>query len=106
MSSTSSSSSESSSGGTSPRKMRSLDDLYEVINPIYNDVTLYCHLATCDLIVFEEVIKDEKWKIAMDKEIALVEKNNTWKLVPIQKKKKPIGVKWIYKEKKNVKREE
>jgi hypothetical protein len=42
----------------------------------------------------------------MDKEIALVEKNNTWKLVPIQKKKKPIGVKWIYKEKKNVKREE
>jgi hypothetical protein len=43
--------------------------------------------------VFEEVIKDEKWKIAMDKEIALVEKNNTWKLVPRPKKKKPIGVK-------------
>jgi hypothetical protein len=42
----------------------------------------------------------------MDKEIALVEKNNTWKLVPRPKKKKPIGVKWIYKEKKNVKREE
>jgi hypothetical protein len=79
MSSTSSSSGESSNNGTPPRNMRSLDNLYEVSNPIYNDVTLYCHLAICDLIVFEEVLKDEKWRIAMDEEIALVEKNNTWK---------------------------
>jgi hypothetical protein len=40
--------------------MRSLNDLYEVTNPIDDYVTLYCHLATCDLIVFEEVIKDKK----------------------------------------------
>jgi len=46
---------ESSSNGTPPsppRKMMSLDDLYGVINPI-DDVTLYCHLATCDTIMFE-----------------------------------------------------
>jgi len=79
MSSTSSSSGENSNNGTPPRNMRSLDNLYEVSNPIYNDVTLYCHLAICDLIVFEEVLKDEKWRIAMDEEIALVEQNNTWK---------------------------
>jgi hypothetical protein len=66
MSSTSpshSSSSGNSSSGTSqspPRNMRSLNDLYEVTNPIDDYVTLYCHLATCDLIVFEEVIKDKK----------------------------------------------
>jgi hypothetical protein len=36
-SSTSSSSSESSNSGTPPRKMRSLDDLYEVTNPFNND---------------------------------------------------------------------
>ena len=35
----------------------------------------YCHLATCDPIVFEETIKDEKWRIAMDGEIVLIEKN-------------------------------
>jgi hypothetical protein len=56
--------------------------------------------------VFEESIKDEKWRIAIDEEIESIEKNNTWKLVPRLKEKKPIGVKWIYKEKKNVKREE
>ena len=42
----------------------------------------------------------------MDEEIALIEKNNTWKLVPRTKQKKLIGVKLIYKEKKNVKRKE
>jgi hypothetical protein len=97
MSSTfSSSSSESSSNGTPPslpKKMRSLNDLYEVTNPIDNDVTLYCHLATCDPIMFEEVIKDEKWRLVIDEEIASIEKNNIWKLVPRPKEKKPIGVK-------------
>jgi len=79
MSSTSSSSiNESSSSGTSPslpRKMKSLDDLYEVINPI-DDVTLYCHLTTYDTIVFEEVIKNAKWRIVIDEEIVSIEKNN------------------------------
>ena len=60
----------------------------------------YCHLATCDPIVFEEAINDEKWRIVTDEEIALIEKNNTWKLVPRTKQKKLIGVKLIYKEKK------
>jgi hypothetical protein len=59
----SSSSSESSSNGTPPspsKKMRSLDDLYEVANFIDDDVTLYCHLAIYNPIVFEEAIKNAK----------------------------------------------
>ena len=86
--------------------MRSRNDLYEVTNPIDNNVTLHCYLATCDPIVFEEAINDEKWRIIMDEEIASIEKNNIWKLVSRPKGKKLIGVKLIYKEKKNVKREE
>jgi hypothetical protein len=39
----------------------------------------------------------------MDEKIASIEKNDTWKLVPRPSGKKPIGVKWIYKEKKNAK---
>jgi hypothetical protein len=39
--------------------MRSLDDLYEVTNHI-DDVILYFHLVTCDLIVFKEEIKGAK----------------------------------------------
>jgi hypothetical protein len=43
--------------------------------------------------VFEEVVKDKKWRIIMDKEIALIKKNDTWKLVPRPRGKKPIDVK-------------
>jgi len=53
----------------------------------------YYHLATCDPILFEEAINDEKWRIVMDKEIASIEKNDILKLVPWPRGKKPIGVK-------------
>jgi hypothetical protein len=53
--------------------------------------------------VFEEVIKDEKLIITMDEKMASIEKNDTWELVPRPSGKKSISVKWIYKEKKNVK---
>ena len=58
----SSSSSGSSSGDTSlssPTKMKSLDNLYEVTNHI-DDITLYCHFARYDLIMIKEAIKDAK----------------------------------------------
>ena len=41
----------------------------------------------------------------MDEEIASIKKNDIQKLVPRPNGKKPIGVKWIYKEKKNAKEE-
>ena len=39
----------------------------------------------------------------MDEKIASIEKNDTWKLVSKPKGKNPIGVKQIFKEKKNAK---
>ena len=83
------------SSGTPSRKMRNLDDLYEITNSIDDDVILYCHLG--------EVIKDAKWKFVIDEEIASIEKDDTWRLVPKPNGKKSIGVKSIYKDNKNVK---
>jgi len=40
--------------------MRSLDDLYEVMNPINDDIILYYHLTIYEPIVFKKAIKDEK----------------------------------------------
>jgi len=57
------SSSRSSSSGSPPSppwKMRSLDDMYEVINLIDDDLILYCHLDTCEPIVFEKAIKNRE----------------------------------------------
>jgi hypothetical protein len=41
----------------------------------------------------------------MDEEIHVIEKNNTWKLTNLPENKKAIGVKWVYKTKKNAKGE-
>ena len=38
---------------------------------------------------------------AMKARIDSIEKNNTWKLVPPPKEAKPIGLRWLYKIKRN-----
>jgi len=75
-SSSSSGSSSSGSPSSPPRRISSFDELYEVTTPIDNDVTLYFQLALCDSIVFEETIKDAKWRIDMEEEIASIKKND------------------------------
>lgn len=58
-----------------------------------------------DPITYEEAIKHEEWRKAMDQEIDAIEKNNTWELTILPSKVKKIGVKWIYKTKLNEKGE-
>ena len=60
---------------------------------------LYCHVE--DPIHFEEAINDKKWIDAMDEEMNAIEKNKTWELVDLPKGKEVIGVKWVYKTKRN-----
>lgn len=50
---------------------------------------------------FEEAVKHEKWKKAMDAEINSIEKIQTWELVDVPSGAKIIGVKWISKAKLN-----
>ena len=54
----------------------------------------------------EESIQDQRWKDAMDEEIKVIRKNDTWELKSFSKLKKVIGVRQSYKAKKNIKGEE
>ncbi|CAJ2637501.1 unnamed protein product [Trifolium pratense] len=58
-----------------------------------------------DPILFEEAVKHEKWRKAMDSEIKSIEKNQTWELLDLPIGAKIIGVKWIFKTKLNEKGE-
>jgi len=59
------------------------------------------NVSTGDPIYFKEVVKDEKWRRAMDSEISSIEKNKTWSLSELPTRAKTIGVKWVYKTKYN-----
>jgi len=49
----------------------------------------------------EEAAQDEKWIEAMDQEIKMIEKNDTWELTDKPEDKDIIGLKWVYKIKYN-----
>lgn len=62
------------------------------------------HLALCikqDPTTFEDAVKSEKWRYAIDQEIQAIEKNNTWELVELPPGGKIIGVKRVFKTKLN-----
>lgn len=61
--------------------------------------------ASEDPNCFEEAVKEEVWRKAMEAEIASVEENNTWELMELPEGAKVIGVKWVFKTKFNKKGE-
>ena len=87
-----------------PRKMRSLQDLYDS-KEIIDGVTLFCLFTNCEPPRFEKAVRDKKWRDAMDEEIKAIKKNDTQELATLPTRKKSTGVKWVYKLKKNAKGE-
>ena len=57
--------------------------------------------ATTDPIHFEDAVKSEKWRRAIDLEIEAIKNNGMWELTELHKGAKKVGVKWIYKTKFN-----
>ncbi|KAK8937447.1 hypothetical protein KSP39_PZI012254 [Platanthera zijinensis] len=82
-------------------RMRRLDEIYEETAPALNNFSLYCLLADVEPCSYDEAAKEKSWRKAMDAEIASIKKNETWKLVDPPAGHKPLGVKWVYKVKKN-----
>ena len=76
-----------------PLRYRSIKDVYEEINLTYDNLSLLITEEPCS---YAEAIKEEAWKSAMAEEISAIEKNKTWKLVKAPPRIKPIGVKWVY----------
>ncbi|BBH06928.1 multidrug resistance-associated protein 9 [Prunus dulcis] len=67
-----------------------------------NDIMAQCNMCIVEPDNFEEADLDESWRCAMEAELEMIEKNNTWKLVDRPSNKPVIGVKWVYKVKLNL----
>lgn len=94
----------SSSSDDGPVHFRSLNDIYqETIEVEYNSEAdiegLLAELEepTC----YSEVASQVEWIDAMNKEVQSIEKNQTWQLVKLPPGQKAIGLKWVFKLKKN-----
>ncbi|KAG8479622.1 hypothetical protein CXB51_029429 [Gossypium anomalum] len=72
------------------RGTRTLADVYE-----------RAHVSQEEPGCFEDAEAHEGWRQAMSDEIAMIEKNQTWELVPKPNNRKIIGVKWVYRAKQN-----
>ena len=66
---------------------------------VNEDVSHFALFANCNPITFENAVKEEKWRKAMDDVIDAIERNGTWELSDLPKGQKTIGVKWVYKTK-------
>ena len=73
-----------------PRGTKMLSDIYQ-----------RCNFAGVEPENYEEAIKHDVWKKAMEEEIRMIEKNNTWELVAIPREREVVSLKWIYKIKLN-----
>ena len=83
----------------SPR-YRSLTDLYSETSPITQDKEAHL-LSGEEPLSYTEAAHEEVWRRAMREEILAIDKNNTWESVIPPPNCRPIGLKWIFKLKKN-----
>jgi hypothetical protein len=73
-----------------------------------------CGLAPCNLVhgelllqideeldTFKEAEVEEVWQDVTGEEIKSIEENHTWRLIALPPEHRPIGLKWVYKVKKN-----
>ena len=68
---------------------------------LLSDVYQRCNVAICEPVSCEEAQKDLKWKVAMEEEMSMIQKNKTWELVDRPEGRKVIGVKWVFRTKLN-----
>ena len=81
-----------------PLRCRSIHDVYEEKNLIYDNLNL---LITEEPCTYAEAVKEEVWRSVMVEELSAIERNKTWTLVKAPPGIKPIGVKWVFRMKKD-----
>jgi len=67
-----------------------------------SDIYQRCNLTLLEPGSFHEAKKDSHWMTAMEEELNMIEKNNTWELVDRPNDRKIIGVRWVFRTKLNL----
>jgi len=85
-----------------PVRYRTLNNLYDTTEEVQNyEYSGMCLLAAEEPENIDQALEDECWKKAMISELESIEENNTWYFCELPRGHKAIGLKWVYKVKKN-----
>jgi hypothetical protein len=85
-----------------PHRYRRVDDVYEATVPFQDlDEESTCLLAAEEPASVEEALEEECWREAMKEELRSIVDNNTWQLTALPGGHRAIGLKWVFKAKKN-----
>ena len=92
--------SSSTSKHIHPPRYSSLTDLYSETIPITQDEEFYL-LSSEEPLSYSKASHAEVWRCAMREEMLAIDRKNTWELEIPPPNCRPIGLKWIFKLKKN-----
>ncbi|GKE40344.1 ribonuclease H-like domain, reverse transcriptase, RNA-dependent DNA polymerase [Tanacetum coccineum] len=99
---TSSSTKRSENGfdDTPVRGFKDLTKIYENARGVETENLLFTEEEPCN---YKEASTDKKWIEAMEIELDSINKNNTWTLTTLPTNQKAIGLKWVFKTKRDAK---
>ena len=85
---------------TEPKQIRPITEIYNETEEVQLDEELYL-MGVDEPANYKEATKDRNWNQAMKQELESIEANKTWRLTDLPPGQKVIGLKWIYKLKKD-----
>ena len=83
-----------------PTRVKTIAQFYEETSQFPPPID-ECMVSTDEPMNYEEASREEAQKKAMIEEMQAIDRSNTWELVPPPIGCKPIGLKWIFKLKRN-----
>jgi hypothetical protein len=85
-----------------PLRYRTLTDLFDSTEELQDfEYSGVCFLAADEPASVEQALEETCWKNAMEAELQSIRDNNTWSLSELPKGHKAIGLKWVFKVKKD-----
>ncbi|GJT03937.1 zinc finger, CCHC-type containing protein [Tanacetum coccineum] len=85
---------------TPKRGFKDLMEIYQNAREVETETLLFTEEEPRN---YKEASKDEKWIEAMEIELDSINKNNTWTLTTLPTNQKAIGLKWVFKTKRDAK---
>nr|GEW91761.1 zinc finger, CCHC-type [Tanacetum cinerariifolium] len=85
---------------TQVRGFKDLKEIYQIAREVETETLLFTEEEPRN---YKEASTDKKWIEAMEIELDSINKNNTWTLTTLPTNQKAIGLKWVFKTKRDAK---